>query len=256
MRFLHQVLFLFFALVSYEVCGQITIDNTSFTPNQLVDGILIPAASGTVVSNVTFSGVYNNSNEYQVGHFTSATITLADMQFTEGVVLSTGETSSIPLALGTNPGSVAQMSTNFGSCTPGEIRRTGTCGTLVNDLDVLAQGENYFNAAILEFDFVPVSDFVQFRYIFGSEEYEDDGGFINYQCSSYNDRFGFLISGPGIAAGQGYDNDAENIATLANGSPVGINSVNNGIVGSSGGAPSATNCQNANPDWVQNVSTA
>jgi|GEM_PF-4530448 len=248
--------FIICVFVTLQGLSQITIDNTSFTPTQLVDGVLIPSGSGTVVSNVTFSGVYNNSNEYQVGHFSTSTSTTVDMGFSEGVVLSTGETSTIPLTLGTNPGSVAQMSNNFGSCTPGEIRKSGTCGTFVNDLDILAEGENYYNAAILEFDFIPVNDFVTFRYVFGSEEYEDDGGFINYQCSSYNDRFGFLISGPGIAGGQGYDNDAENIATLANGSPVGINSVNNGIVGSSGGAPSASNCQNANPDWVENVSTA
>ncbi len=82
----------------------------------------------------------------------------------------------------------------------------------------LAGGSNYYNAAILEFDFVPVSNSVQFRYVFGSEEYEDDGGFINYQCSDYNDKFGFLISGLELPELQVIDNSAVNIATLANGS--------------------------------------
>ena len=235
---------------------QITIDNTTYTPSQLVDGVLIPGGSGTIISNVQFSGVYNSSNRYQIGYFTTVGTTLAGLNMSEGIVLSTGRTSEIPLGLGINPGSVAQMSTGYTSCTAGEIRKTGTCGTFVNDLDILSGGNNYYNAAILEFDFVPVDNFVEFRYVFGSEEYEDDGGFINYQCSSYNDKFGFLISGNGISGGQGYDNDAKNIATLANGSEVGINSVNNGIVGSSGGSPNASNCTNANPSWVQNVSTA
>ncbi|MDG0974239.1 MAG: choice-of-anchor L domain-containing protein [Crocinitomicaceae bacterium] len=239
-------------VLSFFGSTQITIDNNTYTPAQLVDGVLIPSASGTVVSNISFGGVLNNSNRYQLGYFSTATSTLSDMGFSEGIVMSTGNTSDIPLALGTNPGSVAQIGTNFVSCTAGEIRKTGTCGTFVNDLNVLSGGANYYNAAILEFDFIPSNDFVQFRYVFGSEEYEDNGGFINYQCTEYNDRFGFLISGPGIAAGQGFDNDAENIATLANGSFVGINSVNNGVVGSSAVPNGSSFCQGVNPDWVQN----
>ncbi len=237
-------------------CAQLTINNTLYTPSQLVNGVLVPVASGTTVSNIIFSGVYNNSGRYQVGYFSTAGSTQTQMGFSSGIVLSTGNTSDIPLTLGVNPGSVAQMSTAYTSCTTGEIRKTGTCPTVNNDLNILSGGLNYFNAAILEFDFIPSSTIAQFRYIFGSEEYADNSGFINYQCSSYNDRFGFLISGPGISGGQGYTNDARNIARLANGSQVSINSVNNGVVGSSGGAPSASNCTSANPSWVQNVSTA
>jgi gliding motility-associated-like protein len=235
--------------------SQITINNTLYTTNQLVNGVLVPSGSGTTVSNINFSGVYNSTNRYQVGYFSTATTTLAQMGFTSGIVLSTGNTSDIPLTLGSNPQAAAQMTTGFTSCTAGELRETGTCPTIINDLNVLAGTTNYFNGAILEFDFVPVSDNVQFRYIFGSEEYTDNSGFINYQCSSYNDKFGFLISGPGIAGGQGFTNNARNIARLANGSQVSINAVNGGTVGSSGGAPSASNCQSANPAWVQNVST-
>ncbi len=236
--------------------AQITIDNTSYTPAQLVDGVLIPTGSGTTISNVQFSGVYNSSNRYQIGHFSTTGTTLAGMGISSGLVLSTGNTANIPLALGTNPGSAGQMSTGYTSCTTGELREGGTCGTFINDVNILAGSNNYYNAAILEFDFVPVSSNVEFKYMFGSEEYEDDGGWINYQCSSYNDKFGFLISGPGIVGAGGYDNNAVNIATLANGSEVGINSVNNGTVGSSGGAPNASNCSGVNPAWVQNASTA
>lgn len=239
-------------VICVNVSAQITINNTLYTTNQLVNGVLVPSGSGTTISNVTFSGVYNNSSKYQVGYFSTATTTLAQMGFSSGVVLTTGNTTDIPLTLGSNPQAAGQMSTGYVSCTPGEVRQTGTCGVLINDLDVLAGSSNYYNAAILEFDFVPVSTVVQFRYIFGSEEYTDNSGFINYQCSSYNDKFGFLISGPGIAGGQGFTNNARNIARLANGSEVSINSVNGGTVGSSGGAPSAANCLAANPAWVQN----
>jgi gliding motility-associated-like protein len=243
------VLIILFAGKSFS---QITINNTLYTTNQLVNGVLVPAASGTTVSNITFSGVYNSTSRYQVGYFTTATTTLAQMGFGSGIVLSTGNTSDIPLTLGANPQAASQMSTGYTSCTAGELREGGTCPAGINDLNVLSGTANYYNGAILEFDFVPVADIVQFRYVFGSEEYTDNSGLINYQCSSYNDKFGFLISGPGIAGGQGFTNDARNIARLANGSQVSINSVNGGTVGSSGGAPSAANCQSANPAWVQN----
>ena len=254
---MRKFIFFLMSLTSiFSSTGQITINNTLYTPTQLVNGVLIPTGSGVTVSNVTFSGVYNNSNRYQVGYFSTATTTLAQMGFTSGVVLSTGNTSDIPLPLGQNPQAVAQMSTGFTSCTAGEIRETSTCPTIINDVNILAGTANYYNAAILEFDFVPAGDVVQFRYIFGSEEFTDNSGFINYQCSSYNDQFGFLISGPGIIGGQGFTNNARNIARLANGSQVCINAVNNGTVGSSGGAPSASKCQTANPAWVQNTATA
>ena len=243
-------------IISTAYHSQISIDNTTYSSAQLVDGVLIPAASGTTVSNIQFGGVLNSSNRYQLGYFGTAGNTLTEMGISGGVVLSTGNTSDIPLALGSDPGAAAQMSTGYTSCTAGEIRESGTCPTNDNDVNVLVGAQNYYNASILEFDFVPVTSSVSFNYIFGSEEYRDNNGFINYQCSSYNDKFGFLISGPGITGGQGYNNDARNIALLANGSEVGINSVNQGEVGSSGGAPSASNCQNANPAWLENVSTA
>ncbi|NVO04274.1 MAG: gliding motility-associated C-terminal domain-containing protein, partial [Bacteroidetes bacterium] len=238
----------FIIALSQNSFGQITIDNSK-TNAQLVTQLL---GSGVSASNIVFRGVRNVSTRYQVGSFSTATTTLAQMGFTSGVVLSTGNTSDIPLTLGTNPGSVGQMSYNYISGTAGEIRQSNPVAGQDADADNLLS-VNYYNAAILEFDFVPLGNSVSFRYIFGSEEYSDQGGFINYQCSSYNDKFAFLISGPGIAGGQGYTFNARNIARLSNGSEVGINSVNSGVVGSSGGAPSASNCTSCNPAWVQNT---
>jgi gliding motility-associated-like protein len=244
-----------FTLSTSSSFAQITINNTGYTPTQLVNGVLVPSSSGTTISNVVFRGVYNNSNRYQVGYFSTATTTLAQLGFTNGVVLSTGNTATIPLALGTNP-RASQMATSYSSGTSGELRQTGSpAPIIIQDLDVLAGASNYFNGAILEFDFVPVENSVSFRYIFGSEEYSDNSGTINYQCSNYNDKFGFLISGPGITGGQGFSNNARNIARLANGSEVSINSVNSGVVGASGGAPSAATCLAANSSWVQNSPT-
>ncbi len=78
------------------------------------------------------------------------------------------------------------------------------------------------DACKLEFDFVPNGDTVKFRYVFGSDEYP------TYNCSNFNDVFGFFISGPGITGNQ-------NIALVPGTSiPVAINSVNNGVAGNLG----------------------
>jgi|MDSX01.1.fsa_nt_gb hypothetical protein len=255
MKYILSLSFLLSLLISN---AQIIIDNTSYSTSQLVDGILVPAGSLTTVSNVQFRGCLNVSNRYQAGHFTTNGTTQLAMDFSSGVVLSTGNTADIPLGLGINPGSVAQMSRNYTSGTPGEIRSSNSAAGQDADVNNLISPENYYNGAILEFDFVPVSNEVSFRYVFGSEEYNDQSGSafgINYNCSSYNDKFAFLISGPGISGGQGYLNNALNIARLANGSEVGINSVNDGVVGSSGGSPNAANCTGANPLWISGAPT-
>ena len=62
------------------------------------------------------------------------------------------------------------------------------------------------NTAVLEFDFVPSSTSVGFEYVFASEEYPE------FSCSSYNDVFGFFISGPGITGP--YSNNSQNIAII------------------------------------------
>jgi hypothetical protein len=246
------------ALISFSAQSQIAIDNTSYSITNLVDGILVPTGSGTAVSNVQFRGCLNISNRYQAGFFANAGTTEIEMGFTSGVVLSTGNTADIPLTLGVNPGSVGQMSRNYTSGTAGEIRSSNAAAGQDADIDNLITPENYYNGAVLEFDFIPLSNEVSFRYVFGSEEYDDQSGgafAINYNCSGYNDKFAFLISGSGISGGQGYLNDALNIAQLPNGSQVGINSVNNGFVGSSGGSPNAGNCTSANAAWLSGSPT-
>lgn len=54
-----QIYFILVLLVCQNLQSQITINNATHTPTQLVDGILVPIGSGVTVSNVTFSGVRN-----------------------------------------------------------------------------------------------------------------------------------------------------------------------------------------------------
>ncbi len=101
------------------------------------------------------------------------------------------------------------------------------------DLQALIGGNTSYQAAVLEFDFMPTANTVSFRYVFGSEEYPE------YVCSNYNDVFGFFLSGPGISGT--FTNNAVNIALIPSTTlPVAINSVNNGTAGTYGTAGNCT----------------
>ncbi|NLA24902.1 MAG: hypothetical protein GX879_08045, partial [Bacteroidales bacterium] len=102
---------------------------------------------------------------------------------------------------------------------------SGTLGGIVGsgsdpDLAALVSGSSINDACVIQFDFIPADDVVEFRYIFGSEEFPE---FAN---SDFNDVFGFFLSGPGINGP--YSNNAVNIALLPNGQPVTIDNVHNG----------------------------
>jgi gliding motility-associated-like protein len=245
-KIIFLVVFVLLGIINCFQClhAQLTIDNTK-TALQIAQSI---AGPGVTVSLPIIRGVQGISTKYQVGTFTTATTTKTQMGFSGGVILTTGDTKAVPLTLGTDPRSPGSMTGSYPSCTTNELRKGGTCAAANNiakDINILSNNGTWYNAAILEFDFVPICDNFSFRYIFGSEEYTD--GFTSYQCTDYNDVFGFLISGPGISGGQGFDNDAKNLGVLSNGSRVSINTVNNGV---SAGDPSK--CSSANPSWIAN----
>ena len=111
------------------------------------------------------------------------------------------------------------------------------------DALVAISGGTINNAAVLEFDFVTTGDSIKFRYVFGSEEYPE------FVCS-FNDAFGFFLSGPGISGP--YTNGAINIALLPDGiTPVTINNVNNG----DNNNPNDPFCPAVNPQYYVNNAT-
>ncbi len=106
----------------------------------------------------------------------------------KGIVLSTGNVENI--------------------VGPNSSHRTGTImhGDGDPDLELLVDGEVVNDAVGIQFDFVPTSDTVRFRYVFASEEY------CEWLYENFNDVFGFFISGPGISGP--FSNNAINIATI------------------------------------------
>lgn len=157
---------------------------------------------GVTISNVTYTGTNNAA-----GAFTD-TGPGSVVGFNDGIVLGTGSVQTTATAKGVEgPNQFDDNTTINGS--PGDP-----------DLDTLS-GTTTFDAAVLQFDFVPQFSTVQFTYVFSSDEYNE---FAN---SAFNDTFAFLINGQNCALVPGTN------------TPVGVNTIN-------GGNPFGTNAQNPN----------
>jgi gliding motility-associated-like protein len=161
-------------------------------PSQLVQNTLV--GQGVTVSNVQYIGASG-----AIGRFNGANTSVG---LDQGIILTTGTINSGPDGpYGPNQKPNAGIDNGAG----GYALLTNLVGT------------NTYNAAVLSFDFVPQSDTVKFRYVFGSEEYPEWVG------DQFNDVFAFFISGPGIPGGQ------QNMALIPGTfQPVAINNVNNG----------------------------
>jgi hypothetical protein len=172
-------------------------DLTGPTPTvtELAETLIGP---GITISNVTYTGALEAAGTFTGG--------AGILDIESGILLSSGRVLD---AVGPN----SQGSTTTGFGTSGDP-----------DLDALAEvapGAPTADAAVLEFDFVATSPVVQFRYVFGSDEYNE---FAN---SGFNDVFGFFINGVNVALIP----DSE--------TPVAINNVNGGF---------AADCENGIDD--------
>ncbi|MGQ0828125.1 MAG: choice-of-anchor L domain-containing protein [Bacteroidota bacterium] len=189
MRFKKLIFLSVAMLLASTINAQLIVDS-SLTPTQLVQNVLL--GSGITVSNITYTG-----DGVARGSFDGSA---SNIGFTSGIILATGNISD---AVGPNNSSWAGN----------DLLRPGD-----SDLDTVSWNTTY-DAAILEFDFIPLSDVVKFRYAFGSEEYME---FVN---AGVNDAFGFFVSGPGINGP--YSNNSKNIALVPGKmTPVTIDSLN------------------------------
>jgi uncharacterized repeat protein (TIGR01451 family) len=90
------------------------------------------------------------------------------------------------------------------------------------DLDALAGGSTE-DATVLEFAFVPVDSTVTFRYVFGSEEYNE------FVYTQYNDVFGFFVNGINCATVPDTTTPVT-INTINGGSPFGNENASNPLL--------------------------
>ncbi len=184
----------FLLLFSVTSKGQLVVSQTG-TVAQWVQNVL--TGTGVSVSNVTYTGDLQSIAKFTTG------VNSTTLGMTDGLILCTG-----------NATQVAGAASTFASTTT-----SGGSDPLLANLITFTIND----AAILEFDFVPLSDTVKFKYIFGSEEYPE------FSLSSFNDVFGFFISGYNPSGGM-YTN--QNVALLPGTSTaVSIANINNGTWG-------------------------
>lgn len=158
----YYYLVLLFPLLSWS--QGITVSTDSFTAEQLVNEVLI---------GNTCTDVFNISSSAScgVGYFTNNG---GDFPFENGVVLSTGQVSSIA---GTYTG----------------VGVSSTCSNQT-DLDLqqlmLSNGitANVNDASFIKFEFVAQSPQLNFNYIYASQDYGQ------FQCSNFVDAFGIILT--------------------------------------------------------------
>lgn len=166
-------------------------------PNQLIDTTLTATelASALVGPGVTVSNVNFTGNAASAGAFTFVEPTVVG--FSQGIILSSGKAEDV-----VGPNLADDTTTDF--LNPGDA-----------DLNVLA-GYDTFDAAVLEFDFIPTASQVVFTYAFGSDEYPE---WVN---TPFNDVFAFFVNGVNYAEVRQTAGDP-----LSPFVPVAVNNINN-----------------------------
>ncbi|MDN3724695.1 choice-of-anchor L domain-containing protein [Aequorivita sp. SDUM287046] len=186
--------------VSVAIAQNIQIDATTYTPQQLVEDILIDSGC---ISNVQITSSTSGNfpdGDKSFGYYTANGSTFP---FQRGVVMSTGKLKNVP-------GPNTSLSDDDAPGWNGD-----------QDLETALNISNTTNATILEFDFVPNADNIQFRYLFASEEYQEG----DPNTCIYSDAFAFLIK----PIGGTYTNIAVVPGTTT---PVLVTTVHSGIPGS------------------------
>ena len=158
---MRKLLLLLSILFGINAQSQIVLDNVVpyNSTTYLLDNILL--GGGIVVSNASFIG-----DPDQIGFFDGIN---SNVGIDSGIVLSTGDIYTV---VGPNDDDGWANSTSYGGA--GDAALNALIGGVTHD------------ASVLEFDFVPTSGTISFRYVFGSEEYLEYVG-------SINDAFGFCL---------------------------------------------------------------
>lgn len=202
-----------FALLCGYTLSQAQITVSSDKSASILAGALVGGGVTITSSTLTCHGAAN-------GLFTTGAVDPLG-GIPGGIVLTTGTVVDTLSNTGISHPSSAFETSSYG--TPGDASLATLAGTTLS---------NTHDACVLEFDFNAMGDTIKFNYVFASEEYPE------YACTSFNDVFGFLISGPSYGS-------PTNIALVPGTTiPVCINSINPGP-GSAGGVLS--NCTMLGP---------
>ena len=177
-------------VTSADSTAQLVISNQGASASTIL--------SGFIGNGLTISNPFINCTSTAYGTFSGGTT----LGMTNGIVLTTGNASQL-----SNPASYFMSTSNNFDINDPQLM----------SLDASAKKD----VCILEFDVIPSCDNLSVRFVFGSEEYP------NYVNSSYNDAFGFFVTGQNpVTGGAAYLN--KNIAIVTGTTPCSIDNVNAG----------------------------
>jgi len=198
MKFLFCIFFIFY-FCNVATAQYIQVDGNTYTPQQLIEDILInnDCIQNIVITNVVGGNFDDGDKSY--GYFESNG---SDFPFARGLVMSTGRLSNVP-------GPNNSLS---------DDNAPGWLGDA--DLETALGINNTTNATIIEFNFIPNADNIRFRYLFASEEYQEN----NQNTCIFSDAFAFLIK----PIGGSYINIA---LVPGTNTPVQVTTVHSGIPG-------------------------
>lgn len=187
-KFILTLLLGSFVLSSSPIFAQLTVDNSQGI-EQVIQSLV---GEGIVISNIQ-----KQCPDAAWGAFECVDCNLG---MPKGLVLTSGKSTNV---IGpNNSGGVSEALNTNGD----------------PDLDNIIPNFETNDACGVVFNLQAISDTILFRYVFGSEEY------LEWVGSSFNDVFGFFISGPNPAGG---NYSSENIALIPDTNiPVSINNVN------------------------------
>ena len=155
--------------ICYTTSSQnVVVDSQTYTPQQLIEDILIDSDCITNVNVTNVIGGDFSGTDQSYGLFDAAG---SSFPFDSGIVLSTGRLVNVQ-------GPNTSLSDDDAPDWNGD-----------SELEEILNETNTTNATILEFDFTAVADEISFRYIFASEEYQEG----NPNTCNFSDLFGFLI---------------------------------------------------------------
>ncbi|QEE49810.1 T9SS type B sorting domain-containing protein [Flavobacterium alkalisoli] len=160
---------------TFNICiatpaGSITVNETLFNAEQLVETVLI-GSECAIVSNITSQSGSDFGGAGSIGYFN---FNNSSFPFNDGVILATGSINEAPGPYPNNSGGI-----------------TGSgWGSDADLAEIIAEEGNtdpLYNASVLEFDFVPLTNQITFDFLFASNEYG------TFQCS-YGDAFAFILT--------------------------------------------------------------
>ena len=182
--------------ITFDLCirpdiSNMIIDDTTYTPEELVTDILFVGECVEVSNIQSISGSNFSGNPNSIGYFSMNGS--PGFPFDEGIVITTGDVTQI-----SGPNSTDELDSGDEDW-PGDID--------LND----AVGVASENATVLEFDFVPLAQEISFNFLMASEEYSI--AFPQFECQ-FSDAFAFLLTDSSATP------VTTNLAVLPNNDPI------------------------------------